>query len=71
MLNNELLSYLDNEVKAAEFESACGDGNDPRVAKSLRAVVKLHSGIGLNNRCVICAHGNKCETIQIIEKELL
>jgi len=38
--------------------------------KALRAVVELHSGRGINNRCVSCSHGNPCETIQAIEKEL-
>jgi len=37
--------------------------------KALRAVVELHTGKGVNNRCVACSHGNKCETIQVIEKE--
>ena len=36
----------------------------------LRAVVELHSGTGINNRCISCLHGNPCETIQAIEKEL-
>lgn len=38
--------------------------------KALRVVVELHSGEGISNRCVTCSHGNKCETIQAIEKEL-
>ena len=38
---------------------------------ALRAVVELHTGVGIKNRCVSCSHGNPCETIQAIEKELL
>jgi len=38
--------------------------------KALRAVVELHTGNDISNRCVACLHDNKCETIQAIEKEL-
>ena len=41
-----------------------------QIAKALLAVVELHIGKGIGNRCVSCANGNKCETIQAIEKEL-
>jgi len=38
--------------------------------QALRAVVELHTGSGISNRCVVCVSGTKCETIQAIEKEL-
>ena len=41
-----------------------------KVTDALRAVVELHNGKGINNRCVSCAAGSKCETIQVIEREL-
>lgn len=42
MTHDELLAKMNKEVELAEFESACGDGNDPRIAKALLAVVELH-----------------------------
>ncbi len=47
-----------------------GKGASEPNSLALRAVVKLHSGTGISNRCVSCTHGNPCETIQAIEKEL-
>lgn len=41
-----------------------------RRSNALRAIVKLHTGTGISNRCVSCSNGNPCETIQVIEKEL-
>ena len=46
------------------------DPNGKYMYRALRAVVKLHTGTGVDNRCVSCSHGNSCETIQTIEKEL-
>ena len=43
---------------------------DEKPWDALEAVVKLHSGKGIRNRCVTCASGTKCETIKVIEKEL-
>lgn len=42
-----------------------------KICSALRAVVELHSGTGISNRCVSCSHGNPCLTIQAIEKELV
>jgi hypothetical protein len=70
---------MDYEVKAAEFEDACGDGNDPRIARALRAVVKMHKpfstkGFEGDPICQECtgldANDWPCLTIQAIEKEL-
>lgn len=81
MTHDELLAKMNKEVEMAEFESACGDGNDPRVARSLRAVVELHKPVE-DNRCEACYReeyfGGRhlevgkypCPTIQVIEKEL-
>lgn len=57
MTHDELLSKI----------AWCGLQNH----EALHAVVRLHTGDGLSNRCVTCSHGNKCETIQVIEKELM
>ena len=62
MDHDELRDYID------KFDAA-GMVKEPTVA-ALRAIVELHSGTGISNRCVICSHGNPCETIQVIEKEL-
>jgi hypothetical protein len=82
MTHDELLAKMDYEVKAAEFEDACGDGNDPRVARALRAVVELHKPRVYGQtqlRCSICLWTDyydtepdmyPCPTIQAIEKEL-
>ena len=59
MTHEELLA------KVASF-TCCSGAHE----LALRAVVELHTGSGINNRCVTCANGNKCETIQAIEKEL-
>lgn len=59
MIHEELLKIIDTQ-------NFCGED---QFAAALRAVVELHTGT-LNNRCVSCLHGNKCETIQAIEKEL-
>lgn len=67
MTHDELLARLDEQIassKAVGCDCLSCDN-----AKALRAVVELHMG-GINNRCVSCLHGNKCETIQAIEKEL-
>jgi hypothetical protein len=42
--------------------------SDP-VVSALREIVELHCGT-INNRCMTCLHGGKCEIIQIIEKSL-
>ena len=82
MTHDELLAKINKEVEAAEFESACGDGNNPRVAKALRAVVELHKpdDVKYTNRCSVCYYrvGYRefmfytypCPTVQAIEKEL-
>jgi hypothetical protein len=77
MTHDELLTKVNKEVEAAEFESACGDGNDPRVARALRAVVELHEPSKIpdwvpteNEYMCWCAHVYPCPTIQAIEKEL-
>jgi hypothetical protein len=44
---------------------------DTSIDTALRAVIGLHSGEGISNRCTSCANGNKCETILVIEKELI
>ena len=69
---------MNKEVEMAEFESACGDGNDPRVARALRAVVELHKeklddvGRPVCSECTINLQWKiyPCLTIQAIEKEL-
>jgi hypothetical protein len=38
--------------------------------QALRAVIKLHIGDGISNRCASCSQGNSCETIKVIEKAL-
>jgi hypothetical protein len=69
MTHDELLAKMDYEVKAAEFEDACGDGNDPRVARALRAVVELHKpDYGMCMTCEMTDY--PCPTIQAIKKEL-
>lgn len=74
MTHDELLVKMDKEVEMAEFEDACGDGNDPRIARALRAVVKLHYPVSyIVNGPVQCFNDNHtypCPTIQAIEKEL-
>lgn len=62
MTHDELLYQIDQQIRT--------DTDTYLLAQALRAVVELHTGSGINNRCVICANGNKCETIQVIEKEL-
>ena len=82
MTHDELIAKMDYEVKAAEFESACGDGNDPRVARALRAVVELHKPIKDEwieyTTCKACridmddhySPKYPCSTIQAIEEKL-
>lgn len=74
MKHEELLAKMNYEVTAAEFEDACGDGNDPRVARSLRAVVELHKPVehAEGTWCSGCmaTEWYPCPTIQAIEKEL-
>lgn len=78
MTHDELLAKINKEVEAAEFESACGDGNDPRVARALREVVKLHKPVACEEldgsqgtMCINCCDGfYPCLTIQTIEMEL-
>jgi hypothetical protein len=83
MTHDELLAKMDYEVKAAEFEDACGDGNDPRIARALRAVVELHKPWTMENgdgeeslgcSCIpeLPAFLNPypCATIQAIEEHL-
>lgn len=65
MTHDELLAKIDRRNHS--------DGEVLPVSElrnALRAVVELHSGTGVSNRCVSCLHGNPCETIQAIEKEL-
>jgi hypothetical protein len=42
MNHNELIGKIYKEVEIAEFEDACGDGNNPKVAKTLLVVAGLH-----------------------------
>ena len=63
MTHDELLKEIE--------ERATYLGNEDGVYNALRTVVELHNGKGINNRCVSCAAGSKCETIQVIERELL
>jgi hypothetical protein len=78
MTHDELVVKMNKEVEMAEFESACGDGNDPRIAKALLAVVELHYPklypdwvpTKDNEHCNRCAGPYPCPTIQAIEKEL-
>ena len=60
MEHDELLARLDSLDDYYSFD----------LMPALRAVMELHTGSGINNRCVACANGNKCETIQAIEREL-
>jgi hypothetical protein len=73
---------MNYEVETAEFEDACGDGNDPRVARALRKVVELHKPFNFEVApdeyelvcdCQVGAVGFRypCSTIQAIEMELL
>jgi hypothetical protein len=62
MTHDELLAKIESNADAWAEPSFN--------ANALRAVVELHSGDGINNRCVSCSNGNPCETIQAIEKEL-
>jgi hypothetical protein len=48
-----------------KFDCA-GMVQDP-IVSALREIVELHCGL-INNRCVTCLHGGKCEIIQVIEK---
>lgn len=65
MTHDELLELI------AANEEFYGDGTNRTPSWSaLRAVVELHTGNSVSNRCVACLHGSKCETIQAIEKEL-
>lgn len=75
MTHDELLAKINKEVEAAEFESACGDGNDPRVARALRAVVEYHKPYESKNYGLLCRGCDEdpnypCGTIRAIEKEL-
>ena len=80
MTHDELMAKVNKEVEMAEFEDACGDGNNPSVAKALRAVVELHKPARcIQDCCDICKHcyGDDdradiypCPTIKAIEKEL-
>ena len=66
MTHDELLDAINKQIiTAPPFAS----GGYTKFLQGLSAVVELHTG-GINNRCVSCSHGNKCETIQAIEKEL-
>jgi hypothetical protein len=75
---DELLAKINKEVEAAEFESTCGDGNDPRVARALREVVKLHKPVACEEldgsqgtMCINCCDGfYPCLTIETIEWNL-
>lgn len=78
MTHDELMAKMDKEVEMAEFEDACGDGNNPRVARALRAVVELHKPSPIPDWVPTkeefmcwCAHVYPCPTIWAIEKELL
>ena len=65
MTHDELLELI------AANEEFYDDGTNRTPSWSaLRAVVELHTGNSVSNRCVACLHGSKCETIQAIEKEL-
>ena len=55
--------YLRDQIDKLD---CAGMVSDP-VVSSLREIVELHSG-SINNRCMTCLHGGKCEIIQIIEK---
>lgn len=74
MTYDEILQGLDFELKAAEFEDACGDGGWPRGVKALIAIAELHKPMDENRYCRAChpeQYGNyPCPTIQAIEKEL-
>jgi hypothetical protein len=67
MTHDELLADIKEQI---EVRKELGLGDIAWSWNALRAVVELHVGKGINNRCVVCSHGNKCETIQVIEKEL-
>ena len=69
MTHIELLERLNAEVKAAEFEDACGDGGWPQGIKALRAIVQLHQQLE-DNSCHHCVTWYPCSTIQAVEKEL-
>lgn len=73
MTHHELLAKIDYELKAAEFEDACGDGGHPPTHKALRAVVELHKPVinALPDKtCLACQDLYPCQTIKAIEKEL-
>ena len=63
MTHDELLAKVTHG-----YRWTCDRDREPWDA--LRAVVELHTGSGIANRCVSCSSGSKCETIQVIEKEL-
>lgn len=86
MTYDELLAKIDEEISYAKIQEACGDGGWYAGAIALRAVVKVHSPVGLDGKrvCEACSiefwtspvHSNlhlvdyPCPTIQAIEKEL-
>lgn len=63
-LTHQQMCYGDN-CKCYEH-----DEQGESLVKALRAVVGLHTGTGIGNRCVSCSNGKRCETIQVIEEEL-
>jgi hypothetical protein len=65
MIHEDLL----NRIAQAGLEPY-GNVMPTHLVLALCAVVKLHTGKGISNRCVSCYNGNKCETIQVIEEEL-
>ena len=75
MTHDELLAKINKEIKMAEFEDACGDGNNPSVPKALRAVVEYHKPYESKNYGLLCNGCDEtpnypCGTIRAIEKEL-
>ena len=78
MTHEELLEKISNVGAKFEGNAWAVNGGSWSIdvdlliknTKALRTIVELHTGSGINNRCVTCANGNKCETIQVIEKEL-
>jgi hypothetical protein len=76
MTHDELLAKINEEIKMAEFEYACGDGNNPNVSKALRAVVEYHKPYESKNYGLLCRGCDEdpnypCGTIRAIEKELV
>ena len=74
MTHEELLAKINKELKRAEFEFMCGDGNHPPTHRALRAVVELHNPTDNGFWCELCissAYEYPCPTIRAIEKELV